>query len=560
MNPLASTKYARRLLMALAAISGILLAVGCGSSSPTAVPPPSGGFSDSNLKGTYVLSISGTDVNVSAGTESFFAIVGTITADGNGNITGGTVDINDPDIATTSVPSGVFTGQTVSASTYSITSDGRGNGTLVVTGVKTFGLDFVLTSNGHGLITRFDNAGSGSGTLDLQGSASQSSLQSLAFSLSGVDYNSSSAENPLPLLGTVGAFTLNSSGIVTSGIQDFNDNGSSAVSGLTGLPLTAGSVVLNSAGTSGKALLTNSSTSFGSLGFDVWVIDSTHLKFIETDTATSGLALSGDAFTQQTSFTAGQLVFTVGGDDSSGYPFAAGGYVTTDVNGTLANGIEDYNDNGNAVPGRTFTGTCNATAPFTAGRCQLDMTGFYGVFSFAAYPSSGGVLLLENDSNSLAIAQGAAYAQTATSFAASEGYGLNLSGANSNGEVDDIAQFNATSATSNNMTGILDENDLAYALHSDVGFTGTYTPDPTVDGRGSILVPTTGSIGTLIGGLTLEYYAVDSSTILFIEVDQGQIAMGTFELQSASSSQAAAQSRISMVRPAVRPHGALRRK
>ena len=77
------------------------------------------------------------------------------------------------------------------------------------------------------------------------------------------------------------------------------------------------------------------------------MIDSAHLKFIETDTAITGNALAGDAFTQQTSFPAGQLVFTLGGLDSTlNNPLAVGGFVTTDANGTLSNGTEDYNDVG----------------------------------------------------------------------------------------------------------------------------------------------------------------------------------------------------------------------
>lgn len=546
MNPLASTKCGSRVLMALAAISGILLTVGCGSSGNPIIPPASGGFSDSNLSGTYVLSVSGGD---GTGNGSFFAIVGTISADGKGHITGGSVDINDIALGGT----GVFPSQTVGASTYNVTKDGRGTGSLA-TPEGNFGLDFVLTSNAHGLITRFDAVGSGSGTLDQQGSASQSSLQSLAFSLSGADVNE------LPLA-TVGAVTLNSSGTVTSGTQDFNDNGSS-VGGLAGLPVI-GSVVLDPGGTSGIALLTNSSAAFGSLGFDVWVIDSTHLKFIETDTAITGNALVGDAFTQQTSFPAGQLVFTLRGLDSSGNPLVAGGFVTTDASGNLTAGLEDFNDavSANTVP--SFTGTCNATAPFAQGRCQLALTGFSNgtlqPFQFAAYPSSGGIQLLEIDG--LGLMQGAAYAQTANSFAASQGYGLNLSGANfdpslnSFFEVDDIAQFNANSATSSpNITGILDENDINLAFAS-AALSGTYTPDSPATGRGSIAVP---NINTFIGTLNLEYYVVDSSTILVIEGDANQVAMGTFELQS-SSSAAAAHPAIPMIRSIGRSHAAVRR-
>jgi len=552
MNRLAATKYAGRLLMTLAAITGILLLGSCGSSGslPT---PNTGSFNNSDLNGIYVLSISGTDLHTSTGTESFFAVVGTITADGNGNIKGGTVDINDANLGGT----GVFK-ETLSATTYSVTPDGRGSSKLL-TSVGDFGLDFVLTSNGHGLVTRFDIAGSGSGTLDLQGSASQSSLGSLAFSLSGADYTE--ANKILPL-GTVGAFTLNTStGAITSGTQDFNDNGISTVSGSTGLPLS-GSVVLSS-DTSGTAVLTTSSI-FGSLGFDVWVVDQNHLKFIETDTNTSGYALSGDAFTQQTSFTTGQLVYTIFGVDSGLVnPVAAGGYATTDAQGDLSNLLEDYNDAGTVNTLQNLSGSC---ATFVAGRCQLTLPTFSNgtaqEFQFAAYPSSGGVQLLENDGHGLM--QGAAFAQTAKSFAASTGYGLNLSGVNENpclnsaAEVDDIAQFNAgspdTSSTGpTNVSGIVDENDLVCELNFDRSWGGNYVPDSTADGRGSI----TAIANTLIGGLTLEYYVVDGSTMLFVEGDSSQVAIGTFQAQSSSTSGGPAQSLMTIVHPAFRAHGTL---
>jgi hypothetical protein len=525
----------RNPIVLLLALSTLSLLVGCGSSSPTGTAPPSGGFSNSNFSGTYVISMLGADANFTSETESFFAIVGTITADGQGNITGGTVDINDPDIG------GVFPGQAVSASHYTVGKDGRATGTLV-TPEGNFGLDFVLTSNGHGLISRFDGNGSGSGTLDIQGSASQSALTSLAFSLTGSDATSSF------LLGSVGAFTLDGSGsgTITSGTTDFNEGGSSA--GLANLNL-GGSLVLTSS-TTGTAVL---SSAFGPISFDVWVIDSTHLKLIETDTLA---VLAGDAFTQQTSIPASTLAFTLSGSDSSGNAFAAGGLAASDGNNNF-NGIEDFNDGGvaNTVP--TFTGTCTA---FVAGRCQLTLTGFSNgtsqAFQFAVYPSSGGIQLLEVDS--LGQMQGTAYTQAATSFTASDGYGFNLSGENSNGEVDDIAEFQAGSptATPNLAPGILDENDLG-SPQSPVAFSGTYTPDSAGDGRGSISVP---SINTFNEVLTLQYYVVDSSTVVFVEVDQGQLGVGTFELQSAASSPSTAHPTISMLRPLIRAHANMMRR
>jgi len=543
MNSLACSKCALRLFAALAAISSILLTAGCGSSGITKTN--SNGYSDTNFSGTYVISMAGTDVNNTNSTFSFFAITGAITADGKGNIGSGTVDINDPDLG------GVFTNQSVTG-TYSVSQDGRGTGSLV-TPEGTFGVDFVLTSSGHGLITRFDGpnasptAGTGSGTLDLQGSATQSSLTSLAFSLSGAPAVAASFNSPLASFATVGALTLDANGNITSGLQDFNNNGDSSSSGSTGAALT-GSLVLNSS-TLGVATL---NSSFGALVFDAWVIDSTHLKLIETDAL--GLVLAGDAFSQSTSFTAGQLAFTLGGFDIDGDPVVAGGIVTTDVNGTLSNGTEDFNNDGNTGTVQPFTGGCGTPA-FTGGRCELVSpaltNGLQSSLSFAAYPSSGGVLLLEDDN--LGLLQGAAYAQSATSFAASNDFGLNLTGSNSNGEVDNIAQFNTGSST---ITGKLDENDIDAPLLPNVSLSGSYGA-PT-SGRGSINV---NNINTFNGTLNLEYYVVDASTVLVIEGDSGQATVGMFQVQSVAGSGAMTQSHISLAHPLVaRSHGAFRRK
>src|SRR5277367_1105546 len=117
MNPLSSLKCASRVLTTLAAISGIFLTVGCGSSSST--PPNQNGFSNSSLSGTYVFSSSGLDA------ESGFpvALAGAFTANGDGTIaSGGTMDIVDPGITYTppSTPAQAITG-----ASYSIGSDGR---------------------------------------------------------------------------------------------------------------------------------------------------------------------------------------------------------------------------------------------------------------------------------------------------------------------------------------------------------------------------------------------------------------------------------------------------
>ena len=82
-------------------------------------PPPSGNFTNSNLNGTYVFSVIGSDVNGFP-----LQLTGTLTADGNGNITGGAFDVNNPNGL------GVENLTVGSGSTFVVTADGRGTATV----------------------------------------------------------------------------------------------------------------------------------------------------------------------------------------------------------------------------------------------------------------------------------------------------------------------------------------------------------------------------------------------------------------------------------------------
>ena len=508
-------------IVLLLALSALLFLAACGGSSPnTSTPPPSGAFSDSSLSGTYVFSFSGTD----AANGTFFAMAGTFAANGSGRITSGSVDIVDPVY-------GVLQSQSVgSGSNYKITSDGRGSGSLVTSSAAgTIGIDFVLASSSHGLITRFDPNGTGSGTIDLQSSSvTQSGLGSYALSLSGVD----GSGNPFS---SVGDFTLSSAGTITTGLEDFNDDRNST--GLTGLSLS-GSVLLGTAGASGAATLTATGSPYGTK-FDFWAIDVTHLKLIETD----GLQITvGDAFTQQTTISAGQIVYTMAGFDSTNSLVSEGGFMTYDGSSVISNGLEDINDSGSVAQSVTVSGTLTAVGTGT-GRFQLVLGGFYngvnggtGSYTFAAYPSSSGILLLETDGQG--VSGGSAFLQSATTFAAGQGYGLNLTGANGGGEVDDIAEFVAnTGGTLNN--GNIDENDQgSLAFDQKLGSGGTYSFDSGGTGRGVISYPATNT--TFTGALNLAFYVANSSSVLFIDGDSGQVGVGEFQTQASSASAAIA--------------------
>lgn len=532
-------------------LSGLAALAGCSSSSNSSTPPPTGGFTDSDFSGTYVFSFAGTDFTNTAttGTQSFFAAAGTLVADSKGGLTG-TIDLNDAELGSVLTTSSVQTGLAANGS-YKVSSDGRGNGTVSVKVNGTnyqMGIDFVLTSDSHGLITRFDGNGTGSGTLDLQSSGvTQSSLLgSYAFALSGADSVGNS-------LGTIGTFTLDASGNAT-GLQDFNDNGD----GLADFTLTSPSTVL--VGTPGTAQLT--SPVFGTLGFDVWVINATHLKLIETDT--TGPVLAGDAYVSTgQSFPAGNLVYTLSGVDTSAGPIGLGGLLNTSSS-TAVSGLEDVNDAGTVAQAPAFSGSYNTSS----GRTTLTLSGIYnggwdetststpGTYTFAAYPftyggAGVGVVLLEVDGSG-GTTSGIAYLQSSTAgIAASQGYGLNLSGANSSGNVDMIAEF---SATSTDLTGLYDVNNYGITI-SDYTFGTTKTPGTysvsSGTGRGTAQVPLQTNSSSVIDTLNIDFYAVDSTTSIVLEADTEQVAVGSFQQQNASGTAAAAAlPHFSMAHPA----------
>src|ERR1700721_1489820 len=347
-----ASKNAGRVLIALAATTGMIFSIGCGSGSNLGVLNSSG-FSKSSLTGTYVFSSSGQD-----GNGAPIAVAGSLVSDGNGNITGGTIDVVDA--AVSPALSQAVTGS------YSVTSDGRGKANVSNGTIGTFTFDFVLTSGSHGLVTEFDGNGTGSGTLDIQ--AAVPTLTQLAgpyaFSVAGIDASGNS-------LGSVGAFTLLSNGNIT-GVEDFNDAGSptlaQSLSGTATAPsgTAPGSITLNSG-----------------LTFDFFPIDLTHLKLIETDVTLA--FLSGDAFTQAgASIPSGPMAFTLSGGVSA--PIATGGTMNSDGNGNFTAGLEDSNVNG-AVSSSTFTGAA-AAGGSVGGRVLVNLAGFVPATQLVIYPSS----------------------------------------------------------------------------------------------------------------------------------------------------------------------------
>jgi hypothetical protein len=392
------------------------------------------------------------------------------------------------------------------------------------------------------LITEYDGNGTGSGVLDLQSTITQSQIAgSYAFNFTGISsINSSTGAEPT--LGTVGAFTLDANGNVTSGVQDFNSDGNST--GQIDLTITSGNVSL--ATVPGTATLT---TTEGTFTFDVYPVDSTHMKFIETDALP---ILAGDAFTMSSSIPTTN-VFTVAGlDFVLQGPFTAAGLLVTDGTSLVTSvSAEDINDAGTALQVTSYTGSYTA---LSGGRSVFTLNGFAngnsgltGTYQFAAYPSTGGLQLLEIDN--AGTTSGIAYAQTpGATLTSAQGYGFNLTGVNSSGEEDDIAEFTNTSGA---FTGLIDFNDQGTTTFNQK-FAATYTADATIPSR-AVIAPVTNAFN-------LVSYAVDNSTNVFVEVDTNQLGLGSFGLQTSSAKSNVAAMHLAALNLRPGAKSALRRK
>ena len=524
----ASADFVRHGLVLLLTLFGLTLLVACGGSSSLSPPGAhsNSGFGASSLNGTYVFS--STALNLSDA-PLFLTMAGSLTANGSGGITGGTVDLIGGKAGVSSPAA-----QPIAGGSYSVGTDGRGQinfDTTTRVGAVTITLDFVLTSSSHGLVTEFDSNGAGSGTIDLQSAITQSQLAgSYSFAVSGTGANGTSPT------ATVGSFTLDSTGAVSTGQEDVNNAG-----GYSGAPsqiLTKSAVTLGTT----PATATIASSAGTSYTFDVYPIGSDHLKFIEND---SQRLVSGDAYTQGTSIPTGQLVFTLAGTKgTSGLPLDSGGWLTNS-GATITAGLEDFNNGASVSQANSVSGSISAVS---GGRSVLSLSGFVngaanntpGNYTFAAYPftSSGGgtgIQLLEIDG--LGITSGAAYAQTSTSLAASQGYGLNLSALNLNEvgvnqiariEEDDIAEFTATTSS---LSGLVDLNTGGGMPTLGKTLTGSFPTPVDSNGRGTA---TTTSFD-------FDFYVVNSSTFLLLvtNAQTGKIGTGIFELQNAAGSPAA---------------------
>ena len=374
-------------------------------------------------------------------------------------------------------------------------------------------------------VSALSAAGSGTATVTIVFSAATLSGQ-YTFSYTGEDAGG--------FLAVAGNFTVNGSGVITSGVEDVN-----SASGILENPINGGGF---SVGPDGRAIATVT-TGLGTVTWQVTLISETHALLVRFDSNATGSGTIDKANPADFSVSAiaNNYSFGISGIDSSGSPMAIAGRFLSDGAGTFPVNfaIQDVNDAGTitqadvslhgnifSIDGATGRGTLEliSTVPGT------------GTLTFAFYIiDSTHFKLVEIDNGSMPALAGDAFsAPNSITLANLNGnYAFTVAGAESGGPYAAGGVFTA-SGTGTISGGVQDVNEQATNLHlaEKIASSGsTYTLSPATTSNRILLT-------LAAGGINFMYAVYPTSTNSFemVEVDKVvPVSSGMGFLQSSTS-------------------------
>lgn len=508
----------RLLLCAAALLLVITLGCGGGSSNNSSAPVT---YNKSALKGQYTISMN---------TLISQASVGTFTADGNGNISNGSIDSN---------VNGTYTTQSFTG-TYDIDDTGAGTATLNVAGTPMH-FSISASSTDEFSFVQTDSTNPTSGTIQKQATTNTSNASlngSYAFNLSD------------SLFGVAGRFSADGAGHISGGSMDYNMFlfGTRPTSPEISRAMKS-SQMLNkkvnaqlygtrqsiTQGTSSAAVTFTGTYSIGSNGtgtltfafdggdsstFKVYVLADGTLKILGTDMGASGSVAKQPSTISNASLNGAFVMNALGidYDSTNDNLYLASSLVrfTADGNGNITAGTLEQNANGTMTAAVNFTGTYSIDNT-GRGTVTLNLPNS-ATSSMVIYLMGDKVMVISQSQNSLFT--GTAYKQTANVTTST------LKGRFNTGylQADDSELVNAIGVLNLDGAGKIDGKQQIYvqdfsnetgALQQDVATTGTYAVDS--NGHGTATV--TGGTGSNAFGVNLKFFAVDANHVVFISGD-----------------------------------------
>jgi hypothetical protein len=447
-------------------------------------------FNNSSLKGNYILSLSGIDPSGFA-----FYAVGAVTADGNGNITGGEEDLND-------AASGYSQATSVTG-TYSVGADGRGT-MLLNSSLGNFNYAIAMRALSNAGLNEIDRQViNATGNLEQQSAGIAAPSGSYAYGFSG----SNSACGPLSSAG------LLSTG--AGGLQDLNCGGT-----ITQAQALSSSFTGNDS--LGRGTGSFSASPF-SANFVYYVVSANRFRFL---CPTGGTLFLGTADLQtqasfaNTDFT-GSYVVSTSGNSVAGVAYTL--IQLSASNGNVSSGYIDVNDTG-VVASASLTGAYSLAAngringSFTANSTTLPFT------MYLSSPTAGYYVDLRTN----VVGGGSVYGQSsgvttnaawAGSYATRQfGYFLTGGGIFASNSTSVSGQISADG--NGTLAGTLDLNDPT-GIYQGQTLQGSYSVGNVAPGR------TTAAITTNVEG-TRNYvaYIVSPTRVVLLEVDSNLTSSG----------------------------------
>jgi hypothetical protein len=467
----------------------------------------------STLSGTFAFMNRGIDAN------GYNGVAGSVTLDGQGNVTGGEFDSVDPSavISVAILPSGSLDiSGNPSVSGYTLDQFGHGILTLEFNYNGTayeMIYSVTATSNSHAMLSEVDEMGDLTGTLDLQ--SGNFSAAQFAGNYSFVSAGENIAKSVPMNFG--GIFAADGASSIGSGTLDINAAGTYR----TG-PFTASFTPPDSYG---RGTLTFASAS--PLSFAYYIVGPEVVRLVEID-ATTGVT-AGTAYGQGSNSSvsnaqlAGKYVFALHGYGVNGANGMAGQFVA-DGSGNFA-GVLDSNDAGVATLAAPLTG---ATYSFS-GNARGSIANQDGSFTANVYmtdpninlldPSNpkgtGGGLMLETDAN--AFDNGMLAVQTPGNISGNYAMGWRyrpgtVNGFNNNFDVAVTAAL--AIGAGGTFSGEGEWDVVLSGLAPDQPMSGTFAADASNPGRYS---------GTFSpspdAGLPTTYYQISDSQLVMLEMD-----------------------------------------
>lgn len=539
---LSNSKQLPKQLAVFVALCFAIFAAACGGGGSTPIPPPpTGNFSNASLKGQYAFFMSGTILTNNGPT--FFARIGSFTADGNGNITTGLEDVD-----VIGVPD-LFE---FSPSSYTIQADGRGTVNLVnATGTTTFSV--TLLSPTEGLIVETDRGATTSGKFFLQdpNAFANGFSGNYVFDVSGIDFNNATILNPGVPDSVVGQLIVGSGTL--QGVLDENDNANP-----TGAQeLASGSFQIDATNNTnfGRGTMTFMAGGI-TYHFIYYVVNSSRLVLLE-DEGVDGVLTVGTATSQSSVPTTnatfnGNFALLITGSGTTG-PITRIGRFTANGSGGLTGVFADTNDNGTKAQmpkGSLSNTTYSIDTNFPgSGRGTLTFTdSSLGTFSFVFYLSSasGGVIQdVSINNNKGNVGDGFLQLQTGAPFTSAGlagDYGFNFSGVSFNSntqaqaEEDYVGHLTLSSTASNNVTGAVDFSEFS---SNQGGFLNVVVSGNglTIGGDGTTSSGTRNALALKIntspaGTLNFVPYIVDSQHMFVAGTDDNRVISGVITLQN----------------------------